>query len=155
MQFSAKEDIDAPADRVFAMLGDFEMFERSAMRRGIDVRHAGDVTAAGVGREWTVGFQVRGKPRQMHLVLTEFEAPERMVYHASSEGLEGEMTIDLVALSPRRTRIAVAVELRPKTLSARVMVQSMKLAKSSMSKRFRLKVAEFAKSLEERYQRSA
>ena len=155
MQFSAKEDIDAPADRVFAMLSEFEMFERAAMRRGIDVRRVGDPTATGPGRQWNVSFQLRGKPREMLLVLTESEPPERMVYAASSEGLEGAMTIDLVALSPRRTRIAVEVELKPKTLSARVMVQSMKLAKSTMTKRFRLKVAEFAKSLEDRSQRSA
>ena len=65
------------------------------------------------------------------------------------------MTLDLVALSQQRTRMAIVLNLKPKTLSARLLIQSMKLAKANLTKRFKLKVAAYAKSLEDRHRRTA
>ena len=70
-------------------------------------------------------------------------------------GSPGGMTLDLMALSPRRTRMSVLIELNPKTLAARLLVQSLKLAKSNLTKRFKLKVADYAKTMEERHSRLA
>ena len=60
--------------------------------------------------------------------------------------------MQLTPLSPKRTRLGVEVDLKPKTLSARLLVQSLKLAKSNLTKRFKLKVADYAKTMETRYQ---
>ena len=93
--------------------------------------------------------------RDLDLRLATYERPTTIRFESDSNGLAGVMTLDLMALSPRRTRMSVSVELTPKTLAARLLVQSLKLAKSNMTKRFKLKVADYAKNMEERHSRLA
>ena len=59
---------------------------------------------------------------------------------------------DLVAMSKTRTRMNFALDTRPKTVPARLMIQSLKLARHSMLKRFRKRIADFASDLEARAQ---
>lgn len=155
MKFSSKEDIEAPIEDVFALLSEFETYERSAIRRGIDVQRMTDISTPRAGITWHVQFNLRGKKRKLDLVMAEYDRPNTMRIDARSTGLDGYMSLDLLALSQKRTRMAVALELKPKTLSARLLVQSFKLAKSNLTKRFKLRVAEFAKGMEDRISRTA
>ena len=152
MQFSTKEDIEAPSADVFALLSDFDLFERSAIRRGIEVQRVAEPAA---GLAWNTRFLLRGRQREMRLDLVEFDTPNGLQVSARSDGIDGLMTLDLVALSQQRTRMAIVLNLKPKTLSARLLIQSMKLAKANLTKRFKLKVAAYAKSLEDRHRRTA
>ena len=61
MKFSAREDIAAPIEQVFASLCDFEGFERQAMRRGAEVQRVDPLTQPGVGMKWQVSFNMRGR----------------------------------------------------------------------------------------------
>ena len=155
MHFTAKEDIEGPIDRVFAMLSDFESYERAAMRRGAEVERTDKLRAPGVGMAWQARFKLRGRDRNVALTLAALDPPNGMRVDFGSQGLDGDMTIDLLAMSRNRTRMTLAIELRPKTLSARLMVQSLKLARANLTKRFALRVAEFAKDLEDRMRGAA
>ena len=155
MQFSSKEDIESPIEEVFSSLSEFEMFERSAIRRGVEVTRIQEFPAPQVGQAWSARFLMRGKLRDVNLELVEYNKPQFMRIEAVSKGLEGAMTLELLSLSQRRTRMAVILNLKPKTLSSRLFIQSLKLAKANLNKRFKLKVAEYAKMLEERHQRLA
>ena len=150
MQFSSKEDIEAPIETVFAALSEFEVFERSAIRRGIEVQRADEAAPNAAGLIWNAAFDMRGKKRDLKLTLTEYDPPNGMRFDSESFGLGGEMLIDLVALSPRRTRMSLSLTLSPKTLSARLFLQSLKLAKASLTSRFEQKAKEFAKGIEAR-----
>ena len=150
MKFSTREDIDAPIDQVFLALTDFEAFERSAMRRGADVRRTDRMAAPGVGMTWDVAFRMRGRQRELALEMARFVMPNEMVIQATSPGLNGVLSIELMALSRNRTRMSVGLERSPLNLSARLLVQSLKLAKSSLTKRFKLRVAEYVKVMEDR-----
>ncbi|QUJ75829.1 SRPBCC family protein [Sulfitobacter albidus] len=155
MKFSTKEDIEAPIDAVFDMLCDFEMFERAAMRRGAEVQRTDTRTQPGVGMGWRAAFALRGKQREVDIELVTFERPSEMIYECRSQGLMTFMTLELVALSRNRTRVLVALDIKPLNLSARLLVQSLKLAKTSLTKKYKMRVAEFAKTLEERHARVA
>ncbi|WP_299613096.1 SRPBCC family protein [uncultured Tateyamaria sp.] len=155
MKFSAREDVAAPIDKVFAALNDFEGFERQAMRRGAEVQRVDPLTQAGVGMRWKIYFKMRGRRRELDLELSRYDAPNEMVFDVASPGMTGTFTVELLALSRSRTRMALALHIAPLTLSTRLFVQSLKLAKSSLTKRFKLRVADYAKTLEDRLQRSA
>ncbi len=155
MQFTAKEDIEGPIDRVFAMLTDFESYERAAMRRGAEVVRTDSLRNPGVGMTWQTRFKLRGRDRNLALTLGEMDPPHGLRMDFMSQNLDGDLKIDLLAMSRNRTRMTLAIELRPKTLSARLMVQSLKLARANITKRFALRVAEFAKDLEDRMRGAA
>lgn len=155
MKFSSKEDIEAPIDRVFAALSQFESYERSAMRRGIAVQRVDPSAPVDVGLAWDVQFKMRGKQRDARLELVQFDHPVAMQVTSRTQGIDAVLQLDLLALSQTRTRMSVSLELTPTTLSARLFVQSLKLAKTNLTKRFKLKVADYAKDMEDRFARTS
>lgn len=155
MKFSTQEVMDAPIAEVFAMLTRFEYFERSAMRRGADVRRTDDLTGVGVGMTWLAHFQVRGRTRELKLEVDVYEPPHQVVLDLTSPGLHGDTRFELIALSKNRTRIMVSLEMRPLTLSARMLLQPLKLAKSSLNRKYKDRVASYIDQIEEQYRNSA
>lgn len=150
MKFSTREDVDAPIDEVFELLSDFEAYERNALRRGADVRRVDQLGSPDVGMMWKAVFSVRGKPRKLDITLQEYDRPNRIVFFSESPGITGNLSIDLIAMSRGRTRLSVALELKPQNLSARLLIQSLKLAKSNLTSRFKQRVADYAKIIEGR-----
>ncbi len=155
MKFSTREDIEVPIEKVFAAVSDFEAFERQALRRGAEVHRDDTFGKAGVGSEWVIKFKFRGKPRKIHARISEFDAPNGYVAETDSGGIDGLVTVDLVALSPRRTRLHFSIALTPRTLSARLLVQSLKFAKSNLNKRFSARVWQFAQDVEAKHRATA
>ncbi len=155
MKFSAREDVEAPINYVFEQLTDFQTFERSALRRGAEVQRVDSRKSNGVGMAWDVSFKLRGKMRDLQMELTNLDAPNGFVLSSRSPAMGGDMVVDLVPLSRNRTRMSMDIDLRPKNLSSRLLVQSLKLARSNLTSRYKLRIAGFARDLEDRYKRSA
>ncbi|MEP2717972.1 SRPBCC family protein [Pseudophaeobacter sp.] len=155
MELASKEDVDAPLSEVFEAISDFASFERSALRRGIEVQRLGDDPTPQVGMAWDVRGEFRGKARQLRLELASYEPSSLIGLSAEAASLSGQSQIELLALSPRRTRISVKVKVQAKTLSGRLLLQSLKLARSKVNRRFKQRVAEFASLTEDRLSQSA
>ncbi|WP_371227846.1 SRPBCC family protein [Roseovarius sp. 2305UL8-3] len=153
MKFSAKEDIEAPIEFVFEQVTDFTAFERSALRRGAEVQRIDSLTEPGPGMAWDASFKLRGRKRDVKIELTSIDAPNGLVVSSRSPAMGGELVVDLVALSRGRTRMSVDIEMSPKNLSARLLVQSLKLARNNLNKRFRKRVAGHAEEIEDRYKK--
>lgn len=151
MKLSTRQDVEAPIDAVFDMLCDFDSFERAAMRRGAEVRRLDHLSAPGVGMTWQAVFDLRDKRREVQLEIVSFDRPNEIVVHSTSPGLQGTMSFELVALARYRTRVMVALDVRPLTLSARLLMQSFKLAKGSLSGKFEMRIAEYARLIEDRH----
>ncbi len=155
MQFKGREDIEAPIDQVFAEITDFKRFERGAMRRGADVQRTDTMAEPGVGMTWQSRFKLRGRMRDLSLRLCELDPPNGIVLGAEATTVEALMRVELVSLSRARTRLSVDLGITPRNLAGRLMIQSMKLAKGNLSKRFNLRLAEYAMDVENRHKRTA
>jgi carbon monoxide dehydrogenase subunit G len=148
MRFTTREDIELPIQAVFDAVTDFQGFERAILRRGGAIERFGEPLPSGEGQGWTVHFRHRGRNRELVNRIDRIEAPRALVSSGRIGGFEGALTLDLTALAPRQTRLKVDLDVRPRTLTARLMLQSMKLAKSSLMNRFKARVMQFARDLE-------
>ncbi|MDH3262879.1 MAG: SRPBCC family protein [Paracoccaceae bacterium] len=148
MRFTTREDIEAPVEAVFAAVSDFEGFERAALRRGAEVRRLGDHQRRGAGKGWLVHFRYRGRARELASEIVRFEPPHALTAFGGTGGIDGTLEVELTELAPRRTRLKLDLELRPKTIGARLFLQSLRLAKSSLTNRFKKRVHDFARRLE-------
>ena len=153
MKLATREDIDAPIEAVFEQLSDFDSFERAIMRRGAEIQRVDEMTTPGPGTAWRTNFQFRGRQRDAKINLDEHTRPDRLRASVRSSGIEMDVLIDLVAMSKTRTRMNFAIDARPKTVPARLMIQSLKLARRGMYQRFRNRIKEFAALIEKRAQR--
>lgn len=155
MEFSSKEDIEAPIQDVFGALSEFEAFERQVIRRGVELQRLGELSNPGAGLGWDAEFEMRGKRRKMRVSLTRYEPSSNMSFEGVGAGLQGNFDLELISLSPKRTRMTVSLGLEAGNLTSRLFLQSLKLARSNLDKRFKLKVADYAKQLEDRFSRTA
>lgn len=151
MDFSARDDIEAPIDYVFQQVTDFPSFERSIMRRGGDVERLQGGDAAVVGTKWQVKFRMRGKERLVNAVLSQVDAPNGLTIDVTSPSVDGRMVVELVALSRARTRIHVHAHTGAKTIPAKLLFQSIRFTRGRTERRFKSLVTTFAEDVEARF----
>ena len=153
MKLATNEDIDAPIESVFEMFSDFEGFERSAMRRGADVQRIDTLSRAGIGMVWRAAFTLRGRLRELELQVVTFDPPNEIRLEGHISDMVGQLRFDLISLSRRRTRVHVALEIKPITLSARLLVYSLRFGRASLIRKFKSRVTEYARVMEDRHAR--
>lgn len=154
MKLTAKEDIEAPIGFVTSVLTDFDTWERAAMRRGADVDRLDTLRKPGVGMEWRVGFDYRGKKRKVEIKLLTLNPDQRLVFDCMAAPAEAILSIDMAEMGPRRSRVAVTLEIKPRTMAARLFLQSLRLAKAKVTRRFSLRLSQTAADIEDRYKAS-
>lgn len=125
------------------------------MRRGAEVERLDRLRKPGVGMEWKVGFPYRGKRRGIEIKLLALDPEQRMVFDCMAQPAEAILEIDLAEMGPRRTRISVTLEIKPRTLAARLFIQSLRLAKAKVQRRFALRLAQTSADIEDRYRATA
>ena len=155
MKLTAKEDIEAPIAFVNAILTDFDAWERAAMRRGADVQRLDSLLQPGPGMGWNASFAYRGKKRDLEIKLLKLIAEQNLSFACSAKPVEGTLNIEMADMGPRRTRLVVSIEVKPRTLAARLYMQTVKLAKAKITRRFVLRLSQLAADIEDRYRAQA
>jgi len=150
MKLTTRQDIEAPLAQVWATLTDFEAWERAAMRRGADVARTDSLRSLAPGMTWTARFLYRGKDRAMTIALTRVEVLHRLGFKAGSQAVEADLQIELMEMATKRTRMHVTTEVHPQSLGARLFLQSLRLARARVERKFQTRVATLARDVEAR-----
>lgn len=151
MKFSAKQDIEAPIAFVFQSLSDFEAWERAGMRRGAEIARSDKLRSVGPGMSWKVSFMFRGKQRKMDVQLVNITAPSKLEFSALSGAIDADMTFELVEMSAKRTRLHAVSNVKPLTLTAKLFIQSLRLARARADRRYAQRMQQLALDIEDRY----
>lgn len=150
MNIKARADIEAPIDYVFEQVTDFATFERSIMRRGGDIERILGEQGAELGTKWRVKFQMRGKEQTVRAEIVQVDAPNGFMIGVKSVSADGEMVVELVALSRGRTRLIVDASATPKTIAAKLLFQSLKFARGKTEGKLQGLVDNLAKDIEKK-----
>ncbi len=152
MKFSGKTEIEASLTTTFAAFADFDAFERDATRAGTRVARTDDLSSPGPGMMWDIQAEFRGKPRKIEAELVDYDPPNSLDFKAVTSGFDATVRVDLVPLSARQTRAQISFDIRPTSLAARLMLQSARLAKGRLARKFHQRLARFGRDLEKRIQ---
>ena len=147
MKFVATEDIAAPIDAVWSRVSDLDRFERRLSARVDGLARSPDGPAA-PGTRWTGRAEVMGRTREIGVRLERMTVPTLLVAVAEGEGMTVSLTAGLEALAADRTRLTVTTEAQAQSLTARLMLQSVKLARQNIVRRYKARVADFAATIE-------
>ena len=153
MKLIGRKDVEAPAAYVTAALTDFESWERFAMRRGIEVNRTDRLAQPGPGMAWLVNFTFRGRAREAGIQVVQMGPGNHLTMRGQSVNIEGECHIEVIEMAAQRCRLHVTLDTSPRTLGARLFLQSLRLAKSRVDRRFDGRIEALAKELESRYRR--
>lgn len=141
MKFSTRTDKDIPAEQLFDSVSDFDRIERILIRRGVSVKRADDM--ADGKRGWNLAFDWRGQRRELHLVLVQFDRPEKFALIGDSVPFDIRLDISVVALARNRSRLLFELEVKPRNMRARLILQTAKLGKTQIDRKIETRVSDF------------
>ncbi|SHJ69053.1 Polyketide cyclase / dehydrase and lipid transport [Palleronia salina] len=148
MKISTRRDVDVAPDRVFAALTDFTRFEQKARAAGAQV----DLTngeSRGMAA-WRVRFDYRGRSRKADLRVVTYDPDTQLAIKAELDGIHTLFNVEVMEVAPNCARMFVSLDIRPTTMKGRLLVQSLKLAKTSMTRRLDRRLDQFAREIERR-----
>lgn len=154
MKFKVSEDIDAPRSLVFDRMTEFSGMEADARGRGATVIRVGNWTAPVEGAEWRGEVKVRGKVRPVSARITRFVPEEICLIESRIGGMACMHEMSFVALTPERTRVAMVLDLSAQTLTARLILQTMKLARGRVMQRLQGIIARQGNAVEAEYRKA-
>jgi hypothetical protein len=148
MKLIAKTDLEAPAAFVYAQLADHAAWEREALRRGADIERPSELPQSGVGAGWRVQVPFRGKARKLLLKVVQMEPDQSLAFSFDGQSLQGDAVLEVQALSARRSRLRVTLDAKPKTIAARLFINTLRLAKGRVQARFDKRLVQLAARIE-------
>ena len=148
MKFSTQKTVGVPSQHLFAAFRDFEEFEQLLMERGAEVRRTGDGDGTGLGMSWDVVFTYRGKRRTACAVVSALSHGENIMIDMTNADMDGQFDVVVEKVTAHKSRVKVGLKVIPKTISTRLLIQSLKLAKSQMTKNFANRIRKYCDKIE-------
>ena len=138
---------------VWARFTDFSGFEEDARGRGAILNRVGNWTQTVQGVEWRGEVTVRGKSRPITAKVTQLVPQELCIVDSRIGGMNCHQEIIFVQLSTTVTRVALMLDLSADTLTARLLLQTMKLARGRVLQKLQGVLARQGNAVEAAYRR--
>lgn len=138
---------------VWARFTDFSGFEEDARGRGAILNRVGNWTQTVQGVEWRGEVTVRGKSRPITAKVTQLVPQELCMVDSRIGGMNCHQEIIFVPLSTTVTRVALMLDLSADTLTARLFLQTMKLARGRVLQKLQGVLARQGNAVEAAYRR--
>ncbi|MGB3148498.1 MAG: hypothetical protein WBA91_12180 [Paracoccaceae bacterium] len=148
MKLSTRTDLDLSAEALFAALTDERYFEQIARRNGVTVTRHGPEPQMGPGSGWEITFPHRGKTRRLTSALKRIEPPHTLEFSGESSGFDLALDMRLLPMSADSTRIIAAIDIRPRTFGARIILQTLKIGKGRLESRFNARLRALGRALQ-------
>jgi hypothetical protein len=153
MKFETIEEIDAPQDFIFARFADFFRYEKLAQSYGAELRRVGGFTEVTEGATWRGSIPVRGRTRGMEAVVISSNPSDYTRVDTAVGGMNVIFEMRFEALADERTKLIAVAELQAKTLAARLVIQSAKLARKRLQAKITSKIVALANEYEDAWRR--
>ncbi|MBC9245651.1 hypothetical protein H4P12_02735 [Paracoccus sp. 11-3] len=147
MKFSTRLDVEEPATVLFDQIGNAEQLEKLLVQRGASVTRMDPARESGTALGWVIGFNWRGRRRNLRLKVTRFDRPELILMSGQGDSFDVEIGMSVVALSKSRSRLNFETDVRPRNMRARLLLQTAKLAKPQLDTKFARRVGELLHQL--------
>jgi len=145
MRFVTDEVIPRPAEEVWVGLADFAGIEAAARARGVEARRIPGTE--GPEPVWTAEVPFRGRDRHVEVAVARMTPPLVLDYRISGSQLVSTLRFGLEEVAAGRTRLAVTLEVGAEGVSGRMLLQSLKLVRATLLKRFRKRIGDYAQYL--------
>ncbi|MEL6954528.1 MAG: SRPBCC family protein [Pseudomonadota bacterium] len=150
MKLKITQDATASAQQVYAAFTDFARYEEMLRDSDVTLSRKGGWGLPEPGRGWTGKAMVRSKLRRLDATIVAMEPDRGLELECKIGGLRIEHAIALVPLGQRLTRVNAVIDLKPDTLSARLLVQSLKLARAKLLQRMQARLEREVARVEQR-----
>ena len=151
MKFRETLDVNVPAEFAFSELSDHETIERLAMQRGVAIRRTDRLSKPGPGMSWRADWEWGGRKRRTNITLTRREPPKRIVVETETAGVAGRLETEVVPMTAESCRLIIESEVRAVTFAAKVVLQTIKLARGRIERAVGERIGQLSARLEARY----
>ena len=154
MKFETSGDISAPTQYVCESITTGRAIERFEQQRGVVNQRSTPTALTGFGQCWSAAFKFRNTLWQAQVGVVGFNPPKTLAFKSVIRGLASEVMISFTALSNGQTRLTFDLDLLPKSLSARIFVQSLKVVRDKIDARFAAGVGAFVQDISDHFGRN-
>ncbi|MCC5971368.1 MAG: SRPBCC family protein [Pararhodobacter sp.] len=132
MKIDATKDFKRPRGKVFASFSDPARVDAVLGSVGTQLRREG---AGDVGSVWHMVVSVGGKERPVSVTLAERIAADTIRLAATSDMVDVDMVFSFADMPDEGCKVTSEATLTPRTLAARVGLQTLRLAKGKIEQR--------------------
>lgn len=143
MKFSTRLDADVPAQVFYDHVCDFGRAQRLLSRSNVVMRRLSPAEASGVGICWYIDFRWQRRDRRLRLDVTDYDRPERLSLRGGSDQFQIAIDMVVVALARNRSRLLFDFNVKPLNMRARLLIQTARLGRARLQRRFDRVVKEF------------